>query len=66
MSTEQKLSPSEQDILSLLLNGRKTAEIAELRGTTAATVKVQIQSIYRRLGVHSRVELVMSFLGGKK
>ena len=44
-----------------VMKGFSNAEVAELRGTTAATVKSQLNSIYRKSGCANRQQLI-SFL----
>jgi DNA-binding NarL/FixJ family response regulator len=51
------LTRSQRNILELLLEGRSNAEIARQRGRSARTVAHQVDSIFRRLGVGSRLEL---------
>jgi DNA-binding CsgD family transcriptional regulator len=51
------LTPSERAIVELVLAGRRTSEIAEVRGVSVRTVSNQLQSAYRKLGVSSRAEL---------
>jgi DNA-binding NarL/FixJ family response regulator len=52
------LSSAEQAIVSSVLDGKRTAAIAEERGTSTRTVSHQIVSAYRKLGVSSRRELL--------
>jgi DNA-binding NarL/FixJ family response regulator len=52
------LSDTERDILRLLIAGSTNADIAEHRRTSENTVANQVQSIFRKLGVRSRGELV--------
>ena len=52
------LTRSERAVLAGLLLGLSLARIARGRGRALATVKHQAESIYRKLGVHSRSELV--------
>lgn len=51
------LTRSEREVARALLAGLRTAEIAARRGTTARTVSNQVQAIYQKLGVGSRVQL---------
>jgi DNA-binding CsgD family transcriptional regulator len=58
-STESTaLTPSESHVVELLLEGRTNAEIAAIRATTPRTVANQVASLFRKLGVRSRLELV--------
>ena len=52
-----QLSPAERAVAGLASLGRSDAEIARQRGASARTVENQLQSAYRKLGVHSRTEL---------
>jgi DNA-binding NarL/FixJ family response regulator len=56
-----RLSPSERDVLRLLLAGHTNAEIATQRGTTPRTVVKQVDAVYRKLGVRSRAELAARY-----
>jgi DNA-binding NarL/FixJ family response regulator len=55
------LSGAEQAIVSSVLDGKRIAAIAVERGTSARTVSHQIVSVYRKLGISSRRELVAFF-----
>ncbi len=52
-----ELTEAETAVALLALRGLSNAEIAHVRGSTARTVANQLASIYRKLGVGSRVEL---------
>ena len=52
------LSPAESEVARYLLEGRSNAEIASQRGSSARTVANQVSSLFRKLGVSSRLELV--------
>jgi len=58
---EWGLSLSEREVTTFVMKGFSNAEVAELRGTTAATVKSQLNSIYRKSGCANRQQLI-SFL----
>jgi LuxR family maltose regulon positive regulatory protein len=53
----EPLSPQEQRVLSLLAAGCSNHEIARELVVSTNTVKTQVQSIYRKLNVHSRQEV---------
>ncbi len=53
-----RLSPSEMNVLNELARSTKTAEIAERLHVTPNTVKTQLASIYRKLGVRSRADAI--------
>ena len=52
------LSEAERYVLGFLLSGEPMAKIAERRGTSLHTVCNQVASIYRKVRVGSRAELV--------
>lgn len=54
---ESKLSPREQEILTLELTGLIGKEIADHLSLSLSTVKAHIGSIYRKIGVNSRDQL---------
>ena len=52
------LSRRELDVLRLMTEGPNTAAIAERLHLSRATVRNHAQSIFAKLGVHSRLEAV--------
>lgn len=52
------LSEAEREVVHAVLAGSSNADIAKLRGTSARTVANQLASIYTKLGISSRHELV--------
>jgi DNA-binding NarL/FixJ family response regulator len=58
------LSPTEQEVALQVYAGASNEEIARARGVSAKTVGNQLESIYRKLGVSSRIELVLRLRGG--
>ncbi len=56
------LTAREKEVLELLLKGKKRYEIAQALFVSEETVKKQITSIYRKLGVSSRSELFAKFM----
>ncbi|WP_241385407.1 helix-turn-helix transcriptional regulator [Rhodococcus sp. CH91] len=56
--THVELSPRETDVLELLALGSTHADIAKKLFVSHNTIKTQLRSIYRKLGVHNRVEAV--------
>jgi LuxR family transcriptional regulator, maltose regulon positive regulatory protein len=52
------LSPQEQRVLRLLVTGQTYAEMAEMLVVSPNTIKTQISSIYRKLGVSRRAEAI--------
>jgi len=53
-----ELTANELEVLRLLVTGESLAAIARRRFVSPNTVKTQVASIYRRLGVHGRREAV--------
>lgn len=54
----EPLSERELEVLELVAAGLKNQEIAQELFVVVGTVKAHINSIYRKLGVHSRVQAV--------
>jgi DNA-binding CsgD family transcriptional regulator len=52
------LTTAEHEVAGYLCEGRTLAQIAQLRGVSANTVKSQVRQIFRKLNVYSRVALV--------
>jgi DNA-binding CsgD family transcriptional regulator len=57
------LTPRERDVVSLLVAGSGTREIATETGLTVSTVNTYLKRIFSKLGVHSRVELIARMAG---
>lgn len=58
---EWELSPSERAVALYVMKGFSNAEVANLRGTGASTVKTQLNAVYRKSGCANRQQLI-SFL----
>lgn len=56
-----KLSPAEAAVVAGLARGLNNREIAAERGCAVSTVKSQLVSVYRKLGVRSRIRLMVLF-----
>jgi DNA-binding CsgD family transcriptional regulator len=54
--TYPPLTRSEEAVLDALFSGYTNAEISERRGVSVRTVANQIGAIFRKLGVHSRLD----------
>ncbi|MGR3794694.1 helix-turn-helix transcriptional regulator [Vannielia sp. SX4] len=52
------LSESEQSVAVYAMKGFSNGEIASLRGTSASTVKSQMNAVYRKSGYNSRGQLI--------
>ncbi len=61
---EAKLSAVEEAVLELVADGMTNAEIANALGKSPATVKAQVSSILRKLGVRNRSAAVAWWLRG--
>jgi DNA-binding NarL/FixJ family response regulator len=59
----QSLSPREVEVLELLAKGFAYKEVAGDLNISYSTVQRHIESIYRKLHVHSRTHAVTKFLG---
>jgi DNA-binding CsgD family transcriptional regulator len=57
------LTPRERDVVSLLVGGSSTRDIATRTGLTVSTVNTYLKRIFAKVGVHSRVELVARMAG---
>lgn len=53
-----RLTARELDVLRLLADGLATAAMAERLDLSRATVRVHVQKIFEKLGVHSRVAAI--------
>ncbi|MFD5820899.1 helix-turn-helix transcriptional regulator [Nesterenkonia xinjiangensis] len=51
------LSPRERETVALLMNGLRSADVAERLGISPRTVQTHIRHVYRKLGVGSRTAL---------
>jgi DNA-binding NarL/FixJ family response regulator len=51
---DAQLTPAEDAVLRLLADGLTNSAIGDRLGKRPATVKLQVASILRKLGVHSR------------
>lgn len=58
LSKREDLSEREREIAGLLIKGKTNKEIADILFISVNTVKSHIKSIYRKLGVNNRIQLV--------
>jgi DNA-binding NarL/FixJ family response regulator len=56
-----KLTPAEAAVVAALARGLSNREIAGVLNKSLGTVKNQLSSVYRKLGVNNRVRLIMMF-----
>jgi len=63
----EELTSAERDVAHSVFLGLSDAAIAHARGTSARTVANQIRSIFRKLSIHSRSELIVTMIrrGGR-
>ena len=59
------LTDREMEVLALMARGHKNEEIAEKLVITTQTVKNHVRSIFRKLGVKTRVEAVLYAINNK-
>lgn len=53
-----QLTQREREVFEALVGGRSNAEIASLLGISEVTVKIHLQSVYRKLGAKNRSDAV--------
>jgi len=58
LSLTYGVSPTELEVLKDFLNGNTLQKIAEKRGKSVGTIKLQFHSIYGKLGVSGQVDLI--------
>ena len=54
----EALTPAEQAVAALVSQGLSNAQIAQRRGRSPRTIANQVRSIYIKLGIGSRQQLV--------
>jgi DNA-binding CsgD family transcriptional regulator len=52
------LTGAEQAVVGLVIEGKSNAEIAAQRGTSVRTVANQLRSVYAKLGISGRAQLL--------
>ncbi|MDH5490726.1 MAG: response regulator transcription factor [Myxococcales bacterium] len=62
-SERSQLSRREREVVQRLADGLSTSEAAKALFVSPHTLRNHLKSIYRKLGVHSRVELMRKVLG---
>jgi LuxR family transcriptional regulator of spore coat protein len=58
-----ELTTREREVFDCLIQGKSVREIAELSFISEHTVRNHIKAIYRKLGLHSRLDLLRAVLG---
>jgi len=56
------LSQIEKDILKMVIKGMMNKQIAAVRGVTEDTIKNEVTSIFNKLGVNRRGELILKIV----
>lgn len=59
------MTPAERDVADWVLLGHSNADIARQRGTTQRTVANQLTTLFRKLSINSRIELVLLLVSGR-
>ncbi|MFW5740821.1 MAG: helix-turn-helix domain-containing protein, partial [Myxococcota bacterium] len=57
VAPERRFSPREREVLDLVVQGYDTVNISTTLGIADGTTRHHIKRIYRKLGLHNRVEL---------
>ncbi|MBO3745251.1 helix-turn-helix transcriptional regulator [Streptosporangiaceae bacterium NEAU-GS5] len=55
----ERLTRREREVFELVRLGRTNPEIAEVLSITRSTVKSHIENILGKLGLHSRVQIIL-------
>lgn len=58
-----RVSPAERRVLELLVNGHTEPQIAKQLGRSVHTIHTHIRSLYRKMRVHNRAELIAASNG---
>lgn len=59
---EWGLTPSEREVALFAVRGYSNSEIAETRGKSEATIKTQMNAVFRKAGVTGRAQLISQFV----
>ena len=63
---EYGLTPAQEEVLNLVLQGLDEPSIAERLDRSGHTVHTHVKALFKRFDVHSRAELLAKLLVGKK
>jgi DNA-binding NarL/FixJ family response regulator len=56
------VTPREGDVLDLLMKGHEDKEIADKLKITRRTVRKNLQNLFAKFGVHTRLKLALAWL----
>lgn len=62
----EALTPREKQVLEHLLEGKKMREIAEMLGIKFTTVSFHMTSLYKKLEVHDRTQLILRYSAARE
>jgi DNA-binding NarL/FixJ family response regulator len=65
ISRHEALTPREVEVVAQILDGNSNQKIAGQLGLASGTIKVYVAHIFEKLGVSSRVELIIRYARGK-
>ena len=58
----QTLTPRQQDVFDLILEGKNNIQIGQKLGITTGTAKLQSNTVLKKLGCHSKNEVLYKYL----
>ena len=58
LTSQYRLTPREAEVVRLITQGRKNADICETLYISSSTLKKHTNNIYKKLNVNSRIELL--------
>lgn len=58
----QTLTPRQEEVFQLILKGMNNIEIGRKLGITAGTAKLQSNTVLKKLGCHSKNEILYKYL----
>jgi two-component system, NarL family, nitrate/nitrite response regulator NarL len=61
-----ELSARQHEVIAFVCDGLSNSEIARKLGVTEGTVKIHLHAIYEKLGVRSRMELMIALADRSK
>ena len=64
--TRRTLTPRENQVYDLVIQGKSAKEISAVLGITPRTVKFHLAKIYAKFGVSSRIELILRASASRK